>query len=725
VPVEREGYEASGTLIGRGVSRATPAWIALALVVTGLVPLLLVTVIGYRTSSQSLRKDTHARLQTAARGTSAQLDELLFERYGDVQAFARGKRAQSLRPAQLTQLMHTLLVSYKPLYALTLAADRNGRVLASESLPRPAAAHALAGKSIRGSAEFEQALRRGVGVTTHRPGNALGRAVGGRYQVAFAAPIRRNGRVAGVWINVLSWKAVEKMLRSVAASTSAQTLHLFLVDRQGEVLASDLPRGAYATAVAGGATRVRGLEQHRADTLPASAVIPSSGGTDLAAAAGVKRLSGQAGSGWTVVAVQDRAHALAEASSLERRTALIALIAAGLVILLAGVVARLVRRAGARQESLEANLRQAQKLEAVGALAGGVAHDFNNVLTVISGNAQLALIEGVPEASDARLREIVHASERASGLVRQLLSFSRPDTAKARVVDLNDELVGTLPILQRLIPSNVIVTADLAESRLHVLADPVHLEQVLLNLTVNARDAMPEGGTLTFRTLADGERVRLVVEDSGTGIDAATRERIFDPFFTTKPAGKGTGLGLATTHRIVTQAGGGLHVESEPGEGTIFTIDLPRAGGEPAPATTQNHTTAPPARGERVLVADDDELVRAVASEMLSRAGYEVLTAPDGEVALEIAASTAVDLIVCDVMMPRVTGLQLLDRLRAQGNQVPVVLISGYRPDDVGDVPPDGRSATIAKPFGADELAGVVRRLLERAPLVPEQSGTR
>jgi signal transduction histidine kinase/CheY-like chemotaxis protein len=454
-------------------------------------------------------------------------------------------------------------------------------------------------------------------------------------------------------------------------------------------------------------------------------VTPGSHATDLAAAASGKGIAGHPGAGWTVVAVQDRAHALSEATSLERRTALIALVAAGLVVLLAVVVARLVRRAGARQANLEANLRQSQKLEAVGALADGVAHDFNNVLTVISGNAQLALVEGVPEPSGTRLREIVHASERASGLVRQLLSFSRPDAAKARVVDLNDELVGTLPILQRLIPSNVMLTADLAEEPLPVVGDPVQLEQVLLNLAVNARDAMPAGGTLSFSTLAEGGTVRLVVEDTGAGMDAATRERIFDPFFTTKPAGEGTGLGLATTYGIVTQAGGTIQVDSQPGEGTTFTIELPRAAAEPTPPVEQAPpTAASETRGERVLVADDDELVRAVAAEMLVRAGYRVLTAQDGEEALELAAATPFDLIVCDVMMPRVTGLQLLDVLRARGNQVPVVLISGYRPEDAGDVPLDGRSITIAKPFTAEELEAVVRGLLEPAGPLPQASRT-
>jgi CheY-like chemotaxis protein len=208
-------------------------------------------------------------------------------------------------------------------------------------------------------------------------------------------------------------------------------------------------------------------------------------------------------------------------------------------------------------------------------------------------------------------------------------------------------------------------------------------------------------------------------------MDAATRERIFDPFFTTKPAGEGTGLGLATTYGIVTQAGGTIQVDSQPGEGTTFTIELPRAAAEPTPPVEQAPpTAASETRGERVLVADDDELVRAVAAEMLVRAGYRVLTAQDGEEALELAAATPFDLIVCDVMMPRVTGLQLLDVLRARGNQVPVVLISGYRPEDAGDVPLDGRSITIAKPFTAEELEAVVRGLLEPAGPLPQASRT-
>ncbi len=248
---------------------------------------------------------------------------------------------------------------------------------------------------------------------------------------------------------------------------------------------------------------------------------------------------------------------------------------------------------------LEEQLRQAQKLDAVGQLAGGIAHDFNNLLTVIAGNALLALSGGDEASVHEQMREILRASEGASGLVRQLLAFSRSDTAEPRPVDVNGAVNSVCRMLARLLEENIEVESDLTSGDATILADPVELEHVILNLAVNARDAMPGGGRLTLRTRSDAGAVSLTVGDTGTGMDDHTRARIFDPFFTTKPRGQGTGLGLSTVYGIVSRAGGEVAVESAPGEGTTFTIRWPRTRAGAPPDAADGPRPIVPARARR------------------------------------------------------------------------------------------------------------------------------
>ena len=386
------------------------------------------------------------------------------------------------------------------------------------------------------------------------------------------------------------------------------------------------------------------------------------------------------------------------------------------------------------QRRLEEQIRQAVKVEAVGRLAGGIAHDFNNILTAILGTTQLLQREIGPEdPHHADVDEIRMAAERAADLTRQLLAYSRRQVLAPRILDVNAVVLGLDHMLRRLIGEDVELINALAPQLAPVRADPGQLEQVIVNLAINARDAMPGGGKLTMATAnveldaafarahpgaVPGSYVRLRVGDTGVGIDADTRGHLFEPFFTTKSVGKGTGLGLATVYGIVKQSGGYIWVETEPGRGTVFDIFLPRTSGTPEPAVSPP-STAEPARGtETILLVEDEETVRALSDRALSALGYTVLAAPGGAAALRVAERHpgVIHLALTDVVMPGISGRELVRQLAAIRPGVKVLYISGYSDEAIkqhGVLDPG--TAFLQKPFTPDRLAGKVREVLDAA----------
>ena len=383
---------------------------------------------------------------------------------------------------------------------------------------------------------------------------------------------------------------------------------------------------------------------------------------------------------------------------------------------------------------LEDQFRQAQKMEAVGRLAGGVAHDFNNLLTVITSYSTLLLDDlGDTDPRRGDLNEIQKAATAAAGLTRQLLAFSRQQVLEPKVLDLNEVVAAAGKMLQRLIGEDVALVTVLAPDLGSVKADPGQIEQVIMNLAVNARDAMPDGGKLTIETsnveLGDtsilehrpaspGPYVLLSVRDAGTGMDESTKANLFEPFFTTKETGRGTGLGLATVYGIVKQSGGFISVDSELGVGTTFKIYLPRV--DEAPSDLPGRSPEAFHGTETVLLAEDSAGVRAVAREVLKRNGYAVIQASDGQAALDLAAthSGPIHLLVTDVIMPEMSGRQLADRLREVRPELKVLFVSGYTDDAIirhGMLEPG--IAFLQKPFTPEALARKVRAVLdERLP---------
>ena len=391
------------------------------------------------------------------------------------------------------------------------------------------------------------------------------------------------------------------------------------------------------------------------------------------------------------------------------------------------------KNAEEQRHKLEEQLHNSQRLEAVGRLAGGVAHDFNNMLSVVLANADFALEavrKGDPLFVD--LTEIRGAAERAAQLTQQLLAFSRRQILEPEVVNLNHVVVGVEGMLRRLIGEDVVVTLALASDLGNVLADPGQIEQVIMNLAINARDAMPRGGRLTITTgnrvldaaeaaalgvPRSGPSVMLSVADNGSGMDAVTRERVFEPFFTTKEKGKGTGLGLSTVHGIVTQSGGAILVDSEPGRGTTFRMVLPRieasvTEGKRRPAAAKT------AGNETVLVVEDEEVVRRVIERVLKRAGYTVLSASGGGDALLMCEQHPgpIHLVLTDVVMPHMNGRELAERLTRMRPGLNVLYMSGYT-DDAIVQHGVAQSAVrfVAKPFSATELSERVRAALDEA----------
>jgi len=397
------------------------------------------------------------------------------------------------------------------------------------------------------------------------------------------------------------------------------------------------------------------------------------------------------------------------------------------------------KRAQEEREKLEAQLLQAQKMEAVGRLAGGVAHDFNNLLTSISGNVALAMLDLAPHEPLFRtMSEINEAADRAASLTRQLLAFSRRQIIEPRVISLSDLVGGLRGMLARLIGEDVEIRWFLAPGTGQVKADPSQIEQVVINLCVNARDAMPDGGKLTIETsnvrpdaaytathpnIAPGDYVLLAVSDTGHGMNDETRRRLFEPFFTTKPKDKGTGLGLAMSYGIVRQHGGSIEVYSETGQGTTFKIYLPRVF-EPAerreapkPAGTM------PTGAETVLIVEDEEIVKAIAAKILKRQGYTVLEAASGEEALALTASyrEPIDLLVTDVIMPGMHGRELAERLLALRPGLKVLYTSGYTENVIAHrgVLDEGVDF-LGKPYSPRSLGEKVRAVLD----APKRGGS-
>ena len=386
------------------------------------------------------------------------------------------------------------------------------------------------------------------------------------------------------------------------------------------------------------------------------------------------------------------------------------------------------------QKNLEAQFAQSQKMQAVGQLAGGVAHDFNNLLTAMIGFCDLLLQRHQPgDASFADIMQIKQNANRAANLVRQLLAFSRQQTLQPKVLDITDALTELSHLLRRLMGASIELQIVHSRDLFLVKVDQGQLEQVIINLAVNARDAMPEGGSLTIRThnetraymeqhgseiIPPGDYVVIDVEDTGTGIPPEILERIFEPFFSTKEVGSGTGLGLSTVYGIVKQTGGFVFVDSEVGKGTTFTILLPRYHGkkaEEAPAAAVEEKKKDLTGAGTVLLVEDEDAVRLFGSRALRNKGYKVVEAKSGEAALDVLANygDTIDLLITDIVMPQMDGTQLIKHVREKRTDLKVICISGYaeeafrkRLDNLEGI------HFLPKPFSLDQLAGKVKEVM-------------
>jgi PAS domain S-box-containing protein len=379
------------------------------------------------------------------------------------------------------------------------------------------------------------------------------------------------------------------------------------------------------------------------------------------------------------------------------------------------------------QKQLQAHLSHSQRMEAVGQLASGVAHDFNNLLTIIKGYSSL-MIDRNPGGPDSHAaREIQQAAERAAALTHQLLAFSRKQTLQPRVLDLNKIVHGLEMMLRRVLTENVELCIQTATDLGLVKTDPVQMEQVMINLVVNARDAMPKGGKLTIATaprevlndcgegeslMRAGSYVTLSISDTGIGMDAETRARIFEPFFTTKEVGKGTGLGLATVYGIIKQSNGQIEVESEPGKGAMFRVSLPRVEHEGVPPRKTTMTESHKRGTGTILLAEDEPLLRELGQTILTQAGYEILTAPNAEALKTFVAEYVgkIDLLLTDVVMPGMSGPELVRLVRARWPEIRVLYMSGYADDEIEDL--DRDAGFLQKPFTPAELTAKIAEMI-------------
>jgi len=392
----------------------------------------------------------------------------------------------------------------------------------------------------------------------------------------------------------------------------------------------------------------------------------------------------------------------------------VSILAAAAVVFLARII--LERRSLSRR--LDDTVIQSQKMQAVGQFAGGVAHDFNNMLTAITGNADLAKRKVDTDTRVyANLKAISEAADRAAHLTKQLLAFSRRDDIEVATIDAA-KLVGELaPSLQNLVGESIKVDTSLSESPAPFEADRRQMEQVLINLAVNARDAMPRGGLFELSVRGDSKRDEVVISarDTGVGIESEVVSRIFEPFFTTKPTGAGTGLGLATCHAVVTRANGQLSVSSTPGKGTEFTLAFPRSTADASASAAPTSLPDAPGGSERILLVEDEALVRETTAMLLRDKGFEVIETEGGRAALALFENDGqpIDLVLTDMVMPNMSGTELCERLLQAAPETRFLLMSGYRGEHTTRTETGLVLPLLPKPFSQEELVRRIRGLLD------------
>jgi PAS domain S-box-containing protein len=551
-------------------------------------------------------------------------------------------------------------------------------------------------------------------------------AVGGedpprRFEVLHAPIPRADGTIIGVAViasDVTEKRRTEELLRKLSRAVDQSPVSIVITDTAGDI--------EYVNPKF---TQVTGYEAH--EVIARNPRILKSGATSQAVYEELWRTI-SAGGEWRGELRnrrKDGSEFWEEASISALRDA------EGTVTHYIGVKEDITERKRAEEElrQTQQQLLQAQKMDSIGRLAGGIAHDFNNLLTAINGFSELALA-GLPADSPVRrdLEQIRQAGERAASLTRQLLAFSRQQVLEPRVLDLNAVVSGLLTLLRRLVGGRIEIEARLADDPGRVFADPGQLEQVIVNLTINARDSMPDGGRLTIETgpasvdpahPGGHPRVRgrplvlLSVADTGVGMDEEVRRRAFEPFFTTKPSGEGTGLGLSTVFGIVTQSGGDVWIESRPGQGTTVKVCLPRIDAAPELAAEPDRPAAHATGTETILLVEDEPAVRTLTANWLARCGYTVLEATSAEEALRLAErdDLSIDLLLTDVVMPQVDGPALAGRLRARRPGLRVVFMSGY-PDAVlaRSLAFSEVETFLQKPFSISGLAQSIREVLDR-----------
>jgi two-component system, cell cycle sensor histidine kinase and response regulator CckA len=532
--------------------------------------------------------------------------------------------------------------------------------------------------------------------------------------MALIATAELRRAIAGLRAEVEERRAIEARLRESESrvrsivESSPMGIHLYRLESADRlVLTGSNPAGDRILGTPTASLVGRTIEE----------AFPGLAGTEVPGH--YRRLCVEGGSWGTEVTYQDgRSRGAFDVHAFQTAPGMMA-------VMFADVTER--RQAEEARRRLEEQLRQSQKMEAVGRLAGGIAHDFNNLLMVIMGHGEL--LRRSLEAGDPRLRKVQHvmgASERAARLVRQLLAFSRKQVMEPQVVDLNTLVSDTARMLRPLLGEDVRVVTGLDPALGRVRVDPAQIEQVLMNLAVNARDAMPGGGTITLETADVGARgpegdpharqAALSVRDTGHGMDETTRAHAFEPFFTTKGGSGGTGLGLSTVYGIVQQSGGHVEVESAPGKGTCFRVLLPCAEGPGDEPEGRAVAAAAPSGGETVLVVEDEPTIRALACEMLESYGYSTLCAGSGEEALGLAVrhTGPIHLLLADVVMPGLAGTALAERFAVVRPQARVLFMSGYAGEDLArrGVTED-EAHFLPKPFTQDLLGRRVREALD------------